>query len=46
MINRIQGKNSNLDQMENTLLFIYVSDKIHIDTLYLLHIVRIQRKQK
>lgn len=46
MINCSQDKNSNLDQIENILELIYVSDKIHVDTLYLLHIVKIQRKQK
>lgn len=42
----IQDKYYNLDQTQNTLMLICISNKIHVDTFYLLHIIKIHRKHK
>lgn len=41
--NQIQEKYYNLDQIQYTIVLISVSNKIHINTLYILHIVNIYK---
>lgn len=46
MTKHIQDKYYNLDQTQNTIMLICISNKINVDTFYLLHIIKIHRKEK